>query len=56
MRQFRAPDDPMPVKPAKFPHKPPANRPPYNRSVPSAAIRAAVAAAEARRQCEDGEP
>ena len=52
-RQFRAAGEPPPAMPPKFPHIWPANSPPYKRGQQSAAIRAAIAAAEAREQKED---
>lgn len=47
-RRFRAAGQPPPAKPPRFPHKPPANTPPFLRSQQSAVVRAAIAAAETR--------
>lgn len=46
-RPFRAPGEP-PDKPPTFPPLHVANRPPYRRSKPSADVRRAIEAAEAR--------
>jgi len=35
-RPFRAAGEPAPEKPPKFPHKPPANCPPYRKPKPTA--------------------
>jgi hypothetical protein len=53
IRMFRAPGDPMPAKPPKFPHKPPANYPSYTRKAAHGLVRAAIAKAEAREKPED---
>ena len=51
-RQFRWPDQPAPAKPPQFPHKPPANSPPYRLTHPRADVRRVVEATLAARKAE----
>lgn len=51
-RQFRWPGHPAPAKPPQFPHKPPANSPPYRLTHPRADVRRVVEATLAARKAE----
>jgi hypothetical protein len=52
VRMFRRPGQETPAKPPLFPHKPPANSPPYRLSHPHQEVRRAIAATEATRRGE----